>query len=212
MEASLAATLAPLVRSGLETSTGVRSEEEEAVWIRRAQGGDPEAFRRLVDRHRDAVVETARRIVRSREEAEEVAQDAFVRAWRALPGFREEARFSTWLYRIVTRRAIDVANTLRRRPERMIAGDPGALENLAAPARRGLPPTDLTRLERILAELPPVRRAIVTLFYLRDQSIEEIAGIVDLPPGTVKSHLYRSRSILRRSWLRHTRREGPRGL
>ena len=72
-----------------------------------AKGGNTDAFRRLVDRYRDRILSLAARITRDSGAAEEIAQDAFVRAWRALPHFRGDSRFSTWLYRIALRRALD---------------------------------------------------------------------------------------------------------
>jgi RNA polymerase sigma-70 factor (ECF subfamily) len=183
---------------------------EEAAWIRGARAGDPDAFRRLVDRYRDLAYEVALRIVRSPEEAEEIAQDAFVRAWRALPGFREEARFSTWLYRIVTRRALDVAGSARVRAARFAAElDPETLPGPAAPAPAL---TDARRLDRILAGLEPVRRAIVTLYYLRERTVDEVAEIVEMPANTVKTHLHRARAELRRAWNRSLAQEGRYGL
>lgn len=191
----LGAGSVPLPRSG----ESARTEDEERAWIRRARGGDGDAFRRLVERYRDPVYETALRIVRSPEEAEEAAQDAFVRAWRALGGFREEARFSTWLYRIATRCALDAAERVRRRRGREEGAPPETLEAFPAPAP---PRTDRLLLEKVLGKLDPLPRAVVTLFYLRDRSVEEIAEILDLPAGTVKTHLHRSRARMRRSWMR----------
>jgi RNA polymerase sigma-70 factor (ECF subfamily) len=184
---------------------------EESDWIRRARGGDPEGFRQLVDRYRDLTYEVALRIVRSPEEAEEVTQDAFVRAWRAIGGFREESRFSTWLYRIVSRRALDAAATARRRRERI--GDPVEVETLPDPAAGRAPNvTDSLRLERILEDLAPVRRAVVTLFYLRERSVDEVAEILEMPAGTVKTHLYRARADLRRAWNRRKAQEKRSGM
>lgn len=183
------------------------ADEAEAAWIRDARRGDPEAFRRLVERHGDQVYETALRIVGTREEAEEAAQDAFLRAWRALPGFREEARFSTWLYRIVTRRALDGARGARKRAEREGAVEPEILEACPAPARTPGADTAMRRLRPLLERLDPTPRAVVTLFYLRDLTVREVAEILELPEGTVKTHLHRSRAELRRAWTRTARRE-----
>src|SRR5512139_270230 len=83
--------------------------EDEAGWIERARRGDAEAFRHLVERHRDRVYGLAYRVIGSAPEAEEAAQDAFLRAWRALPEFRGDARFSTWLHRIAVRCAYDAS-------------------------------------------------------------------------------------------------------
>src|SRR5205814_1896350 len=102
-----------------ESSRGVKAPELEAererIWIERARTGDAEAFAALVERHRDRAYGLALRIVRSERDAEEVAQDAFVRVWRALPRFRGDSAFSTWLHRIVARQALDRAAQLRSR-------------------------------------------------------------------------------------------------
>src|SRR5262249_58645626 len=84
----------------------------------RAQAGDTGAFRELVERHQASAYTLALRILRSSADAEEVAQDAFVRVWTALPGFRGESTFATWLYRIVARRAFDRAQVLKHRRAR----------------------------------------------------------------------------------------------
>ena len=203
----LVAPPADTVRTGV-AATG---EAPEADWVRAAKGGDPDAFRRLVDRYRGYAVEVASRIVRSREEAEEAAQDAFVRAWRALPEFREEARFSTWLTRIVVRRALDAAQAKSRRREREDPRDPVRLD-VAADTPAGLADPDRRRLWRILGDLEPLPRAVVTLFYLGERRVDEVARILELPEGTVKTHLHRSRAALRRAWIRESTKEERLGL
>src|SRR5262245_39592798 len=101
---------------------GVRPEaarmEAERRLIARAQSGDTGAFRELVEQHQARAYTLAARILRSASDAEEVAQDAFVRVWTALPGFRGESSFGTWLYRIVARRAFDRAQVMRTRRAR----------------------------------------------------------------------------------------------
>ncbi len=201
----------PAVDADVRAHRAPAGIDDETRWVRLAQDGDPVAFRSLVERHQHAAYETALRIVRSPEEAEEAAQDAFVRAWKALPGFREDARFSTWLYRIVTRCALDATRVRKRRQARETGIDSAHLEEQAAPGAEVLPVSDRLRLERILGELDPTRRAAVTLFYLQEFTVEEVASTLDLPAGTVKSHLYRARGLLRNAWIREVRgrRTGP---
>ena len=134
-------------------------------------------------------------------EAEEVAQDAFVRVWRALPAFRGESSFGTWLHRIVARRAIDRAALLRGRRSREAAldaaGEPGAPEaprDLDAALRA-------RRLERLMGGLSEVQRAAVSLFYWEDRSVDEVATLLGLPANTVKTHLSRARALLRTAWM-----------
>lgn len=192
-----------------ESAAGRRAAERTAEdnLVERARCGDEESFRILVERYRHAAFAVALRIVRSREDAEEAAQDAFVRAWRALPQFRGDARFSTWLLRIVTRRALDQTATLRRRRERELVTAEGDVEALPDPASYRRPDRTRFRLERLVGELPEAQRAVITLYYLRDRSVDETAHILDLPPGTVKTHLHRARAALRRAWLKDTARE-----
>ena len=177
--------------------------EEERRLVERARAGDREAFRVLVDAHRDRAYGLALRMVRSAADAEEVAQDAFVRAWLALPQYRGEARFSTWLYRIVARRALDRAEVLKGRWRR--EADIELAETGAAPAGAGDAAGRTTlaiEMERLLEDLSDAQRAVVTLFYYEYRSVEQVAQTLDMPEGTVKTHLGRARSALRAAWLR----------
>ena len=183
--------------------------EEERRLVERARAGDQAAFRVLVDAHRDRAFGLARRILRSATDAEEVAQDAFVRAWVALPRYRGEARFSTWLYRIVARRALDRAEVLKRRWRH--EADLEAAEGLVDPAGAGDAAQRASLalgMERLMEELSDVQRAVVTLFYYEDKSVEQVALALEMPEGTVKTHLSRSRAALRAAWLRRHAEEG----
>src|SRR5438132_4141901 len=131
-----------------------RSVEDESAWVERAQAGDQEAFRMLVERHRDRAYGLALRIVRSPADAEDVAQEAFSRAWRALPRFRGESAFGTWLHRIVARRALDRAVALRGRLQRETSLE--AAPDLAARAGSvalAAPRPERRKPERLLAGL-----------------------------------------------------------
>ena len=173
----------------------------ERALIQSAAAGDERAFRGLVERHQAQAFALAFRMLRSASEAEDATQEAFVRAWSALPRFRGEARFGTWLHAIVARTAIDRAARMKRRRERETGMD--ALDHLPAPHEHdadarlaGL------RLERLMDELSAPQRAAVALFYYESRSVEEIAGILGMPPGTVMTHLSRARAALRNGWLR----------
>ncbi|NOT35314.1 MAG: RNA polymerase sigma factor [Candidatus Eisenbacteria bacterium] len=176
--------------------------EAEREVVERARGGDQAAFRVLVERHRDRAYGLALRIVRDSGVAEEVAQDAFVRAWRALPGFRGEAAFSTWLHRIVVRRALDRAVMLTARRAREIALEHAPepiIESVAGRAAAAL--ATAARLEGLIEQLSPMQRAAVTLFYYHDRSVLEVASVLELPENTVKTHLSRARAALREAWV-----------
>jgi len=175
-------------------------ERNEGAWIEAARGGDSKAFRQLVDRHRDRAFGLARRILRSETDAEEVAQDAFVRAWRALPAFRGESRFGTWLHQIVVRLALDRLETLKRRRRR----EPDA-EAATEPAVEGPDHEErlrAMRLDELVTKLNDAQRLAVTLYYHEERSVEEVAKILRIPENTVKTHLSRARAALREAWMR----------
>ena len=177
---------------------------EERAWVERARGGDTEAFRKLVERHRDRAYGLAFRMLGSAAEAEETAQDAFLRAWRALPHFRGESAFSTWLHRIVVRRALDRQAVLKSRRAREAPLEEAGPGQLAAPPTTGeaaLEPGLRRKLERLLDSLSEMQRTVVLLYYYEDRSVDEVARTLGIPEGSVKTHLHRARALLRDQWL-----------
>ena len=173
------------------------SAPDEDTLVRRAQAGDQAAFRGLVARHRDRAYALALRLTGSAADAEEVAQDAFVRAWRALPAFRREAKFGTWLHRIVARLGLD------RRVQLVARGKREAPEGDAPePAAPEAGDDNERMLALLLAELPERARAAVVLYYYEDRSVNEVARILGVPEGTVKTLLSRARTSLREAWSR----------
>lgn len=171
----------------------------EAQLLERARAGHEDAFRILVERHRDRAYGLALRITRSAADAEDAAQEALVRAWLALPGFRGEASFGTWLHRIVARRALDRSMQVRRREGRETSLE--AARELADDAGSERDALLARRLERLMDRLSAPQRAVVALFYQEDQSVEHIAEALGLPENTVKTHLSRARAALREAWL-----------
>lgn len=183
---------------------GAVADEAERRWIERARAGDEDAFRMLMNRHRDRGYAIALRITRSPPDAEEVVQQAFVRVWFALEKFRGDSAFGTWLHRIVARCALDRATQLNVRRTREEELDGAA----AAVARNDARDVILIRrLENLLRDLSAAQRAVVTLHYWEDTPVEQIAGVLGMPENTVKTHLARARAALRQAWLR---REGQR--
>jgi RNA polymerase sigma-70 factor (ECF subfamily) len=176
------------------------TEAEERERVRRAQTGDAEAFAGLVMEHQRFVYHLALRALGSPQDAEDVAQEAFVRAWLALPNFRGQARFQTWLYRIVTNLCYNRLPRLRR--EMTALGDEempdipdeasgaGPLSSLEAEERRRF-------LHQAIERLPENYRLLVTLRFQQELSYEEIASVTSLPLGTVKTGLFRARARLR---------------
>lgn len=171
--------------------------EDEKELIRRGQAGDNDAFARLVERNQAGVYNLILRMTHDHEEAGDLTQETFLRAWRSLPGFRAEAKFSTWLYRI----AYNVCLS-RRVVNHATLADPSAADWVHAPEGEEPPALVLRqeRRERIVAamnDLTPAYRLVLDLYYWRDCTYEEIASILDVPMGTVKTHLFRAKAALK---------------
>ena len=198
LSAPLQVACAPKCAPRISSNEAIGIETE---LLERARKRDHEAFRMLVDRHRDHAFGLALRITRSREDAEDAAQEAFVRAWLALPGFRGESSFGTWLHRIVARKAMDHASTRRQRAAREVEIE-GVIGDCGAPAGAGRDVVLERRIERLMACLSVRQRAVVALFYREDRSVLEIAAMLGMPENTVKTHLRRARAALRDAWLR----------
>lgn len=151
--------------------------------IQRVLSGDRASFDELVLRHRKRVYETARRMVRNHETAEEIAQETFLRAFRSLHSFRREASFTTWLYRITMNLCM---NELNRKP---MAGDSDPAD---LPAETASPIEHMAERERQLwverevRELPFKQRSVVVLRIFRDMAFKEIAQVLGCSPNAAK--------------------------
>lgn len=169
--------------------------------VEQARGGDLRAYEALVQEYTGRAFGLALRIVRSTPDAEEVVQDAFVRAWKALPSFRADATFGTWLYRIVTNCALDRCARLKNRALREAPLEAHDSHMDARAAGTGTEDgAEHARLARLVASLPAIQRAVVTLYYLQDRSVAEVAATLHLNENTVKTHLHRARATLRHAW------------
>jgi RNA polymerase sigma-70 factor (ECF subfamily) len=171
--------------------------EDERELVRRSRGGDEDAFARLVERTQSGVYNLLLRMTRDPEEAVDLTQETFLRAWRALPGFRGDARVSTWLYRIAYNVCLN-----RRVLDRTALADMAGAERVASPAHEE--PAAVferkERRERLLAtvdRLPPAYRLVLHLYYWGELTYDEIADVLKLPLGTVKTHLHRAKQALR---------------
>lgn len=183
--------------------------DDEQALIARARRGDTAAFEALVARHGPLVYNVALRTLRDPLEAEDVAQETFLRAWRGLPAFRGAARFDTWLYRIVANLCY---NRLPRLRADLAALDPDEAADLADERQRadaGLLSEELRqRLHRAIDALPDGYRLLVTLRHLQGMSYAEIAAATDLPLGTVKAGIFRARRQLRAALEEHEQTHG----
>jgi RNA polymerase sigma-70 factor (ECF subfamily) len=168
--------------------------DADHAYVQATLRGDLHAFEALVERHRDVVVRVAARIA-GREEAEDVSQDAFLRAFHRLGRFRADASFRAWLLQITHNAAVD--HISRRRPEPVETPEQAAedREHTVArlPAERLESRERIARLERKLRGLSPEARAVLVLRDVEGLSYEEIADITQAPLGTVKARLFRAR-------------------
>jgi RNA polymerase sigma-70 factor, ECF subfamily len=161
----------------------------DADLVSRAQAGRLDAFEELVRRHRLGTFRVALRMLGDEGDAEDATQDAFVQAWRKLDGFRADAAFSTWMYRIVTNRCLNMLRARRPTeplPERHEA--PATRPDRIAEAR-----WQVEDLKRAILRLTPEQRAPLILRELQGCSYEEIAEALELSISAVKSRLHRAR-------------------
>jgi RNA polymerase sigma-70 factor (ECF subfamily) len=168
------------------------SPRQERAWVRAAQAGSEEAMESLFRRHWPGAYRAACFVVHDPAAAEDIAQEAFLAAIRALDRFDRRRPFGPWLHRIVVNRAIDWARSRSLRRE--LAADHES-ELGGAPAERVDPPTSgilSDEAGRALASLSPEHRAVVVLRYLLDYTPAEIASMLELPRGTVNSRLRRA--------------------
>ena len=171
--------------------------------IARARRGDADAFEQLVAAYRNQVFRLALRMCGNEADADEVAQEAFLSAWKGLPNFRGESRFSTWLYQLTTHAAIDL---LRREKRQAAAED---IDGITA-ADDGLSPQQQveraeTRREvrSALMQLPEEYRTALVLREIQQLSYEEIAQATGAKSGTIKSRISRGRGLLRKFLQEH---------
>lgn len=175
------------------------SHAEEKVLVERAQRGDREAMRRLVDEHKERLYSFIARIVGHHQDAEEICQEAFLKAFSALRTFSTEFRFSTWLFTIGYRVCL---NTMRRRKPLSGDMDMSAFERAdEGPQARAVQSEEARVLKdavwSAVEELTTAQRAAVMLYYRHEQSCQDIARVMQVPTATVKSHLHRARARLR---------------
>lgn len=174
------------------------NRDTDQYYIDKTKQGDTQAFGVLVARYQDFIFTIVLRILKIREEAEEVAQDAFIKAYESLSSFRGESKFSSWLYSIAYRKALDRLRKNKKYQasellEEVTEGNfeiiENALEYLQDRERKKI-------IQDCILQLPEEDAAIITFYYFEDQSVKEIATITGLSEDNIKIKLYRSRKKL----------------
>ncbi len=195
--------------------------ELERSLLRRLRDRDEQAFRELIESQRDRVYNITYRMLGNRAEAEDVAQEVFITVFKTIETFREESKFSTWLYRVTVNHCKNRIKYLARRHDRdrdeldeQSSGVNGAAVGLpirAAQPDRALESAQTAKLlQEAIESLDDDHRVVVVLRGVEDLSIEEICEITELPDGTAKSRLHRARLALRKKLPRHVEYAGGR--
>ncbi|MBV9866817.1 MAG: sigma-70 family RNA polymerase sigma factor [Abitibacteriaceae bacterium] len=183
--------------------------DSDSYLVERALDNDLAAFEKLVSRYQSKIVSYATRMLSDADEAEDVAQEAFVKAYRSLESFRGASSFSTWLYRIATNLCIDRVRKRKRSPQQAYSLDePMDKEEERGgrdvPDDSGEPSKNIEREElkaqvrQTVAEMPEKLRSVLVMCDIQGMSYDDIAGILDCPIGTVKSRLFHARADLAR--------------
>ena len=177
------------------------SKEADQQLVVQVLAGHPAAFRQLVEKYKDYVFTVCFRVLQQREEAEEAAQDVFIKVYRTLGSFEQKSKLSTWLYTVAYRTALDKLRTRKKgnisidQEDNYLqipdAADQGAEHSTNAESLK-------VQLQIAIRQLKPQDAAVVTLFYLKEKSIKEIVEITGLTATNVKTKLHRTRESLKK--------------
>ena len=183
---------------------------EDALLIRAAIRGDQGAYKRLMKKYHAALSNLISRLIRNREEVEDLTQEAFVKAFASLKNFNEEYAFTTWLYKIATNNTID--HIRKRKLDTFSINKPieSAESDYAfelpdityQPDREMMAHQRRVMIEEAISQLPEKYRLVIQLRHSEERDYAEIAKLLKLPIGTVKAHIFRARELLYR-YLRH---------
>jgi RNA polymerase sigma-70 factor (ECF subfamily) len=191
---------------GRRWENGASPVEDDASLIRRAQGGDTQAMDDLVRKHYRSVFNLSYRLTNNQDDAQDIVSEAFIRVHNALPSFRGDSNFTTWLYRIVKNVFLDERKKQRIRShsslEEMVDLEDSAVARQVEDPKPG-PEAMIERqdtdkiVQSAVLTLPQNQRLMIGLYHFQHRSYEEIAEIMNLPIGTVKSRLNRARLALK---------------
>lgn len=182
----------------------IESREEDFALIKKALTGDQKAFLKLRQKYYEVIFKLINRMVRNREEVEDLTQEAFIKAFSSLPSFNKEYAFSTWLYKIASNNSIDY---IRKKKLQTFSIDK-PIESDESDYSFELPDTDFKpdqeliaaqrkkMLEEAMNSLPPKYRQVIIMRHVDEREYQEIAKVLKLPLGTVKAHIFRARELL----------------
>jgi RNA polymerase sigma-70 factor (ECF subfamily) len=174
------------------------SHKKDQHYVDSVLSGDTRAFSVLIDRYKQMVFTLALRIVKNREDAEEVAQDVFLKAFKGLKNFKGDSKFSTWLYKIAYHKSLDYLRVNKRKVETSeidvserydIAVLDNAMDYLEASERGAM-------IREAIGRLAADDSVLMTMYYFEELSLKEISGVLGIAPDTAKVRLFRSRARL----------------
>jgi len=173
--------------------------------IKQVIKGDQDAFAEIVEIYSNSIYQLGYRMLGNRHEAEDIAQEAFIRAYVNIKSFNQDLKFSTWLFRIATNLCID--RIRKKKPDYYLDAEVSGTEGLTMysqlPSNTPLPEKELESLElqetvqKEILKLPEKYRSVIVLKYIEELSLNEISEILDMPLGTVKTRIHRGREALR---------------
>jgi RNA polymerase sigma-70 factor (ECF subfamily) len=187
----------------MDTKTAIRVNDTDRDIIEQVRAGNSRRYALLVDRHKDRAFTLAVRLTGDKGEAEELVQDAFLRAFKSLDQFRGDAKFGTWFHRIVYNLCMTRVTRRRGKTERLDPQDEKALDDSFVDKdelsiQEQLEGEELQRMiDEEINGLPAKFKSVITLFYVQEMSYEEIVSVLCTPIGTVKTNLFRARNLLR---------------
>jgi RNA polymerase sigma-70 factor (ECF subfamily) len=196
-----------------------RKQVTDEELVRLARGGDTGAFGKLMERYQNKIYRLGRRMTQTDEDAEDVLQESFIKAFKSLGGFKGRSKFSTWLYRITVNLAL---MKLRRKKldtvslDEPVATEEGSVQrdvedDTLDPLERLIETESLETLDLAVADLPPGYRAVFVLRHVEELSTEETARILRISVPAVKSRLHRTRSALKEKLIGRLRNQTIRG-
>lgn len=181
---------------------------DEKVYVQQAAAGDADAFEYLLRQYQSQIYNLCLRLTGNREDAADMTQEAFLRAWNGLARFQFEAAFSTWLYRLASNVCLDHLRALKRRPKvsLTVEDEEGKTQELSitddapTPEEAVIRVEENARLQQAMQALEPEQRQILTLRAINGLSYTDIAAILEVKEGTVKSRLARAQDALRKKY------------
>ena len=182
---------------------------KEHIWVKKAASGDADAFEQLVLKYQTPIYNLCFRMVGNAEDAADLTQESFLKAWNHLHSFHYEAAFSTWLYRLASNTCLDFLRSMKRHPQISLTvedndGEEATLDipDLSpSPEEALLCAEEKALLAQAMQELEPEQRQILTLRVVNEISYADIADVLRIREGTVKSRLSRARDALRKKLL-----------